>query len=63
MDETFAVGDVVQLKSGGTSMTVEKVDGDDVSCVWSEGKKIQKATFASGTLKKYVRPKARLEAF
>jgi uncharacterized protein YodC (DUF2158 family) len=63
MVETFAVGDVVQLKSGGASMTVEKVDGDDISCVWSEGKKVQKATFSSGALKKYVRRKVRFEAF
>ena len=41
MVETFAVGDVVQLKSGGASMTVERVDGDDMSCVWFEGKKVE----------------------
>lgn len=55
MAETFVVGDVVQLKSGGASMTVEKVDGDVISCVWFEGKKAQKETFGSGTLEKAVR--------
>lgn len=58
MAETFAVGDVVQLKSGGESMTVEGVDGDDVSCVWFEGKRVQRESFAAGTLQKYVRPSA-----
>lgn len=61
MVEAFAVGDVVQLKSGGVAMTVEKVDGDDISCVWSEGKQVQKATFASGALRKYKRRSARIK--
>jgi uncharacterized protein YodC (DUF2158 family) len=56
MDETLAVGDVVQLKSGGTSMTVEEIDGDHVWCVWFEGKKAQREKFGAGTLRKYVRP-------
>ncbi|MFH1719033.1 MAG: DUF2158 domain-containing protein [Planctomycetota bacterium] len=56
MSETFVVGDVVQLKSGGESMTVEEIDGDDVSCVWFEGKRLQRQTFGAGTLKKYIRP-------
>jgi uncharacterized protein YodC (DUF2158 family) len=54
MAETLAVGDVVQLKSGGESMTVEAAEGDRVWCVWFEGKKIQKATLTAGALKKYV---------
>lgn len=61
MVDTFTVGDVVQLKSGGVSMTVEKVDGDEISCVWFEGKKVQKSTFASGALKKYEPPSAIFE--
>lgn len=28
------VGDVVRLKSGGDLMTVEKIDGELVGCVW-----------------------------
>lgn len=28
------VGDVVMLKSGGPSMTVDQVDGDHVWCCW-----------------------------
>jgi uncharacterized protein YodC (DUF2158 family) len=52
----FEVGNEVQLKSGGVPMTVEKIDGDHVLCVWSEGSTVQRATFASATLKKYVAP-------
>lgn len=34
----FKSGDVVELKSGGPSMTVTSVDGDKVSVVWFEDK-------------------------
>jgi uncharacterized protein YodC (DUF2158 family) len=56
MSEAFSVGDVVQLKSGGESMTVEGVDGDDISCVWFEGKKIHRQEFVAATLKVYQLP-------
>jgi uncharacterized protein YodC (DUF2158 family) len=56
MSDTYAVGDVVQLKSGGELMTVEAVDDSDVSCVWMEGKKIERATLPAATLKKYTVP-------
>ena len=55
MAETFVVGDVVKLQSGGEAMTVEEVDGDDISCVWFESKSVQRGCFDAGTLKKYVR--------
>jgi uncharacterized protein YodC (DUF2158 family) len=61
MAEILEVGDVVQLKSGGEVMTVEKVEGDDVSCVWFEGKRAQRETFAAGTLKKYIRRSASMK--
>ncbi|WP_173089006.1 DUF2158 domain-containing protein [Devosia sp. 1635] len=32
----FAPGDVVQLKSGGPKMTVEKIEGGQAVCVWME---------------------------
>ena len=54
MINELQVGDVVQLKSGGTRMTVEAINGDDVTCVWFEGKKAQRNIFAVGVLKKYV---------
>ena len=42
MTDTFRVGDVVQLKSGGPRMTVTSVDNDaagvpTVWCTWFEG--------------------------
>ena len=55
MEDAFVVGDVVQLKSGGEAMTIEEIDDDDISCVWFEGKRVQRATFVAATLKKYVR--------
>ena len=54
MAETFEVGDVVTLRSGGTRMTVEQIDGERVSCTWFEGKKLERSTFTAGALKKYV---------
>lgn len=51
MSGYLKVGDVVRLISGGTSMTIEKIDGDDVSCIWFEGSKVMRATFLYKTLK------------
>jgi len=49
----------VQLKSGGPRTTVEKIEGDRVTCVWFEGKKkFQRETFALGNLRKWVPPPA-----
>lgn len=56
MSESFSVGDVVQLKSGGQTMTVEEVDGNDISCVWFESTTPKRQQFVAGTLKQYVRP-------
>ncbi|WP_353176170.1 DUF2158 domain-containing protein [Salinisphaera sp. T5B8] len=53
MSESFKAGDVVQLKSGGVPMTVEEVEGENISCVWFEGKKSHRQTFVSATLKKF----------
>lgn len=33
----FVAGDVVCSKAGGMLMTVEKVEGDEVSCVYFDG--------------------------
>lgn len=54
MESAFRVGDVVQLRSGGTRMTVEHIDGDQVACTWFEGKTLERATFIAGALMKYV---------
>jgi uncharacterized protein YodC (DUF2158 family) len=53
-------GDVVQLKSGGPSMTVA---GEDeigmVICEWFVGTNPQTKSFNPAVLKKYVAPTAR----
>jgi uncharacterized protein YodC (DUF2158 family) len=64
----FMPGDLVQVKSGGPIMTVEKTGtsatfGEDfVSCVWFEkvGNKqlAQKETFAPAVLEKVEKPRA-----
>ena len=36
-EEQIAVGDVVRFKGGGSSMTVEKIEGDEAICVFSLG--------------------------
>jgi len=44
------VGDVVRLKSGGPAMTVDFIDGEQVTCVWFEKTKEKRATFSKGSL-------------
>lgn len=56
MADIFELGDVVQLKSGGERMTVEEIEGSYISCVWSEKKKIERATFPAVTLCKPPAP-------
>ena len=47
---SFSPGDQVKLKSGGPTMTVEKVRGDTVTCVWFDGKKAHDRKFLAATL-------------
>lgn len=58
-EETFQVGDIVQLKSGGPKMTVEFVGGSAfgggtiVQCKWFDEKnKLMTSDFQPGSLKK-----------
>lgn len=61
MSEQFKVGDVVQLKSGSVTMTIEEIDEDgDVSCVWFEGKQPQRGSFPVATLQRADRPSVRI---
>ena len=47
----WAVGDLVQLKSGGPVITVNAIYANgSVSCVWMRGNKLQKATFSKAVL-------------
>ncbi|HVZ27732.1 MAG TPA: DUF2158 domain-containing protein [Rhizomicrobium sp.] len=47
---TFKPGDIVQLKSGGSKMTVESANENAVICVWSDGKKTYRESFLPATL-------------
>jgi uncharacterized protein YodC (DUF2158 family) len=49
---SFKVGDVVKLKSGGSTMTVEKVEGDDITCAFKhEDGQMEREVFKSAMLK------------
>ena len=39
MEGEIVVGDVVRFKGGGSSMTVEKIEGNEAVCVFSIGVK------------------------
>jgi uncharacterized protein YodC (DUF2158 family) len=52
----FAIGDTVRLKSGGAIMTVEKIDGLNVHCVWQREGETKREPFAAAILEKYVQP-------
>ena len=57
MQETFKPGDVVQLKSGGPTMTVDAV-GDVVGCKWfTDDGRLNCANFLHAMLEKYEPPK------
>lgn len=46
MSETFGLGDVVRLKSGGPAMTVnEKAQAGGLVCVWFAGDDVRHHTF------------------
>lgn len=49
-------GAFVVIKSGGPTMTVLRVDGDDVTCVWSEKGVQRQEVFPAVVLTLYVPP-------
>ncbi len=51
---TFNVGDVVQLKSGGPSMTVVLLDARGVCCNWFDGGTLLQGTFSPDALRPAV---------
>lgn len=56
MENEIAVGDVVTLKSGSPSMTVDAVEDNygvmTAWCSWFDGKKVVKSTFPVSSLTK-----------
>jgi uncharacterized protein YodC (DUF2158 family) len=52
----FNIGDVVVLKSGGPKMTVDRVEGGNMVCVWFDGNATKYGTFSSSALKVYDPP-------
>jgi uncharacterized protein YodC (DUF2158 family) len=53
MDEKeFKIGDVVQLKSGGYKMTVEKIFNSNVECVWFGDGELNRGKFFKAILSK-----------
>jgi len=57
--EKFAPGDVVQLNSGGTKMTVSAVVSGELLCVYSDERgKVVSVTIPVVAAKKYEAPTA-----
>jgi uncharacterized protein YodC (DUF2158 family) len=50
MADSFKVGDVVQLKSGGPMMTVEEVEERTVFCIWFDKTERKAGRFNPATL-------------
>lgn len=44
-------GSIVQLRAGGVYMTVERIAGDEVHCVWFVNDEVRRSAFALVTLK------------
>lgn len=59
MTHKYKPGDIVQLKSGGPSMTVSTadMDGNGYACEWFKGASKERAHFYEETLKVYEAPK------
>ncbi len=61
-DTQFKPGDVVQLKSGGPPMTVERSSnvgegyGELLHCSWWAGKELKHENFAPAALQYYEKP-------
>ncbi|MGG4604257.1 YodC family protein [Paenalcaligenes sp. Me131] len=52
MDNSFVVGDIVKLKSGGPEMTVKIVSEEHqiYTCQWFAGKKLEQGQFPGDSL-------------
>lgn len=56
--ETFEIGDLVQVKSGGPAMTVQEISHmtGEYQCVWFNGNIKQQSSFDGEVLKVYEPP-------
>lgn len=56
MAQQWNVGDIVRVKSGGPSMTVEYVDreSDHVRCIWFDGSEAKTGSFAADALEQTI---------
>jgi uncharacterized protein YodC (DUF2158 family) len=57
-NNTFAVGDIVKLKSGGPEMTVKVLPSEHTKqyiCQWFAGKKLEQGTFPADSLEKLAK--------
>jgi uncharacterized protein YodC (DUF2158 family) len=50
--DTFDVGSVVELKSGGPAMTIREIAGNLVDCEWFKDGNLKSATFERHSLKR-----------
>jgi len=62
MTEQLKPGDVVQLKSGGQTMTIEDIENIDTEkayaiCIWFEKSECKSKNIFLSALKKYKEPK------
>ncbi len=49
--QTFSIGDIVKLKSGGPEMTVQRnVSNGHYRCQWFAGKKLESGSFPISSL-------------
>lgn len=46
----YKVGSIVKLNSGGPSMSIKKIDGDIITCIWFNNSAIQSADFYEGQI-------------
>ena len=58
MNHEISVGDVVRIKSGGPTMTVEGIDLKTrrASCRWFDGLRVRASTFAVEALEPATKP-------
>jgi uncharacterized protein YodC (DUF2158 family) len=58
MANKFKIGEVVELKSGGDEMTVEKTSQDYVTCVWrTQAGSVKRDKFPPACLQKPLLPR------